>query len=51
MEYWAGIIPCGLPEPVVSLADLLPETPSMKDVKEKVREEFYKIRENYSATT
>lgn len=51
MEYWAGIIPCGLPEPVVSLADLLPETPSMKDVKEKVREEFYKIFENYSATT
>ncbi|MBL8097884.1 MAG: lipoyl(octanoyl) transferase LipB [Anaerolineales bacterium] len=40
MEYWDGIIPCGLPEPVVSLADLLPESPTMQDVKEKVKELF-----------
>jgi lipoyl(octanoyl) transferase len=51
MEYWDGIIPCGLPEPVVSLADLLPEPPDMGDVKEKVKEAFYKIFEDYSATT
>ncbi len=40
MEYWDGIIPCGLTEPVVSLADLLPNLPSMQDVKEKVKESF-----------
>ncbi|MBL8089949.1 MAG: lipoyl(octanoyl) transferase LipB [Anaerolineales bacterium] len=40
MDYWDGIIPCGLPEPVVSLADLLPEPPTMQDVKEKVKEIF-----------
>lgn len=40
MEYWEGIIPCGLTEPVVSLADLLPEPPSMRDVKEKVTKAF-----------
>jgi lipoate-protein ligase B len=40
MEYWDGIIPCGLPEPVVSLADLLPNPPTMQDVKEKVKEIF-----------
>lgn len=51
MGYWDGIIPCGLPEPVVSLADLLPEPPDMGNVKEKVQEAFYKIFENYSATT
>ncbi|HRJ76550.1 MAG TPA: hypothetical protein PLX90_11155, partial [Anaerolineales bacterium] len=45
MEYWDGIIPCGLPEPVVSLADLLPEPPDMGDVKEKVKEAFYKVFE------
>ncbi|MFN3490910.1 MAG: lipoyl(octanoyl) transferase LipB [Anaerolineales bacterium] len=40
MEYWNGIIPCGLPEPVVSLADLLPNPPTMQAVKEKVKELF-----------
>jgi len=40
MEYWDGIIPCGLPEPVVSLEDLLPEPPDMGDVKEKVKKAF-----------
>jgi lipoate-protein ligase B len=43
MEYWDGIIPCGLPEPVVSLADLLISAPDMGDVKEKVKEAFYEI--------
>jgi len=40
MDYWDGIIPCGLPEPVISLADLLSEPPTMQDVKEKVKEIF-----------
>jgi lipoyl(octanoyl) transferase len=40
MEYWEGIIPCGLPEPVVSLADLLTNPPDMEDVKEKVAKSF-----------
>lgn len=40
MEYWNGIIPCGLPEPVVSLADLLDPAPSMQDVKAKIRNAF-----------
>lgn len=43
MEYWDGIIPCGLDEPVVSLADLLINPPDMGDVKEKLKESFYKI--------
>ena len=43
MEYWDGIIPCGLPEPVVSLADLLDPVPSMQDVKEKVKNSFIQI--------
>ena len=42
MEYWDGIIACGLDEPVVSLADLLLNPPHMNDVKEKVKEAFYK---------
>lgn len=46
MEYWDGIIPCGLSEPVVSLADLLISASEMNDVKEKVKEEFYKIFEH-----
>jgi lipoate-protein ligase B len=33
MEYWDGIIACGLSEPVVSLADLLPSAPLMESVK------------------
>jgi lipoyl(octanoyl) transferase len=41
MEYWNGIIPCGLTEPVVSLADLLSPAPPMKDVKSKVQSAFY----------
>jgi lipoate-protein ligase B len=37
MSYWDGIIACGLQdEPVVSLADLFPEPPSMGRVKQKV---------------
>lgn len=43
MEYWNGIIPCGLTEPVVSLADLLDPVPSMQDVKSKVESEFRKV--------
>ena len=43
MEYWEGIIPCGLPEPVVSLADLLDPVPSMVDVKAKIGEYFIEI--------
>lgn len=36
MEYWDGIIACGLSEPAVSLADLLNPAPAMEDVKEKI---------------
>jgi len=37
MEYWDGIIGCGLQdEPIVSLADLFPEPPSMEVVKQEV---------------
>lgn len=37
MDYWEGIIACGLQdEPVVSLADLFVEPPSMKRVKREV---------------
>lgn len=43
MEYWNGIIPCGLPEPVVSLADLLDPVPSMEDVKARVKDSFRAI--------
>jgi lipoyl(octanoyl) transferase len=44
MDYWEGIIACGLQdEPVVSLADLFPEPPSMEQVKEKVVEAFRKV--------
>lgn len=43
MEYWEGIIPCGLPEPVVSLADLLYPVPPMGEVKAKVEESFRSI--------
>ncbi len=46
MEYWNGIIPCGLPEPVVSMADLLPTPPDMHSVKEKVKEFFYAAFQN-----
>jgi lipoyl(octanoyl) transferase len=37
MKYWDGIIACGLQdEPVVSLADLFPDPPSMERVKQEV---------------
>lgn len=38
MSYWDGIIPCGLPEPVTSLAELLNPIPAMEQVKAKVSE-------------
>jgi lipoate-protein ligase B len=40
MEYWEGIIPCGLDEPVASLADVLSPVPSMQDTREAVIREF-----------
>lgn len=41
MEYWDGIIACGLQdEPVASLADLLEEPPSMERVKREVIKAF-----------
>jgi lipoate-protein ligase B len=37
MEYWDGIIACGLQdEPVVSLADLFPEPPAKEQVRQEV---------------
>lgn len=46
MSYWDGIVPCGLTEPVVSLADLLDPAPAMEDVKDKVISEFRKTFES-----
>jgi lipoate-protein ligase B len=44
MEYWDGIIACGLQdEPIVSLADLFPEPPSMERVKQEVIEAFSEV--------
>lgn len=44
MEYWDGIIACGLQdEPIVSLADLFPEPPSMERVKREVIEAFSEV--------
>ncbi|MGZ9222506.1 MAG: lipoyl(octanoyl) transferase LipB [Anaerolineales bacterium] len=44
MEYWDGIIACGLQdEPVVSLADLFPDPPSMERVKQEVITAFREI--------
>lgn len=44
MEYWEGIIACGLhEEPVASLADLVPEPPSMERVKQEVVAAFGEI--------
>lgn len=40
MEYWDGIIACGLSEPIVSLADLIVPAPSMEAVKEKIKSAF-----------
>ena len=45
MEYWDGIIACGLSEPIVSLADLLYPVPSMDDVKEKIKSAFREVLE------
>ncbi len=46
MQYWDGIVPCGLDEPVVSLADLLSYSPEMQDVKEKVKSVFFSVFES-----
>lgn len=46
MDYWDGIIPCGLTEPVVSLADLLNQAPSMQEVKQHIKEAFCTVFEN-----
>ncbi|RIK30721.1 MAG: lipoyl(octanoyl) transferase [Anaerolineae bacterium] len=47
MEYWDGIIACGLQdEPVVSLADLFPEPPSMARVKEEIVKAFREVFES-----
>jgi lipoate-protein ligase B len=44
MDYWDGIIACGLQdEPVVSLADLFPEPPSMERVKQEVITAFAEV--------
>jgi lipoyl(octanoyl) transferase len=44
MEYWDGIIACGLQdEPVVSLADLFPEPPSMERVTREVVSAFQEV--------
>jgi lipoate-protein ligase B len=44
MEYWNGIIACGLQnEPVVSLADLLSPAPTMQTVKEEVTKAFQNV--------
>ena len=44
MEYWDGINGCGLQdEPIVSLADLFPEPPSMERVKEEVTLAFREV--------
>ena len=44
MEYWEGIIACGLQdEPVVSLADLFADPPSMERVKAEVVKAFEEV--------
>ena len=44
MDYWDGIIACGLQdEPIVSLADLLPVPPSMERVKAEVVKAFGEV--------
>lgn len=44
MDYWDGIIACGLQdEPVVSLADLFVEPPSMERVKQEVVAAFREV--------
>jgi len=47
MEYWDGIIACGLQdEPVVSLADLFEDAPTMESVKREVVRAFGEVFEN-----
>jgi lipoate-protein ligase B len=44
MDYWDGIIACGLQdEPIVSLADLFPEPPTMDRVKMEVVKAFGEV--------
>ena len=44
MDYWDGIIACGLQdEPIVSLADLFAEPPSMERVKQEVIKAFGEV--------
>ncbi|MFN8411677.1 MAG: lipoyl(octanoyl) transferase LipB [Anaerolineales bacterium] len=44
MEYWEGIIACGLQgEPITSLADLLFPIPSMERVKQEVVTSFHEV--------
>jgi len=44
MDYWEGIIACGLEdEPIVSLADLFSEPPSMERVKQEVMTAFGEV--------
>jgi lipoate-protein ligase B len=44
MDYWEGIIACGLQnEPVVSLADLFPDPPSMEQVKTEIVNAFSEV--------
>jgi len=44
MNYWEGIIACGLEdEPIVSLADLFAEPPSMERVKQEVMAAFGEV--------
>jgi lipoate-protein ligase B len=45
MDYWEGIIACGLSEPVVALADLISPVPTMADVKEKIKSAFREVFE------
>jgi lipoate-protein ligase B len=46
MEYWDGIIACGLQdEPIVSLSDLFPEPPAMERVKRDVITAFGEVFE------
>jgi lipoate-protein ligase B len=45
MGFWKGIVPCGLSEPVVSLADLIDPVPAMAKVKEEVVAAFCEIFE------
>ncbi len=45
MNYWEGIVPCGLSEAVVSLADILPVAPPMDEVKRRVGDAFRQMIE------